>query len=194
MMDNVNRYTKSKRTKENILQSAIKLMQEHGFTNTTIRDICANAGVSVGTFYSYFPRKEDIFADIFSFADDYFLKTVSAELSGSTIREKIVDYFKYYARLNSDTGIETMKVLYNSDNTWFIKSRPMQEVLINLIETGQRNGELVSDTSAEDIASFLFILARGCCYGWCVVNGTYDLEEQLTDYISRALSIYETRK
>ncbi len=193
-MNRVKKHTKSDRTKENIVQTTFKLMQERGFTDTTIRDICDNAGVSVGTFYRYFPRKEDVFADIFGFADEFFLNTVYAELSGNTVLERIIDYFKYYARLNSNTGFETMKILFNSDNTWFIKARPMQDVLIELIKSGQRKGELSLNTSAEDIAYFLFILVRGCCYTWCALNGTYDLEKQLTDYISWALAIFKAKE
>ncbi len=182
--------TKAQRTKARVLQSALDLMREKGYANTTIRDVCSSAGVSVGTFYSYFNSKEDVFSDIFKVADDYFSITVSRKLSGTTTLQKVVDYFKYYAKLNSDSGIETMKILYNSDNTWFVKSRPMQDVLVEVIREGQLNGEIISDVSAEDITVFLFIIARGCCYSWCISDGTYGLEGQLTDYISRALSTY----
>jgi AcrR family transcriptional regulator len=186
--------TKAQRTKAKVLQSALDLMREKGYTNTTIREVCSTAGVSVGTFYSYFNSKEDVFSDIFKVADDYFCKTVSHKLKGNSTLQRVVDYFRYYAQLNYDSGIETMKILYNSDNTWFVKSRPMQDVLVEVLREGQDKGDIISDISAEDITIFLFIIARGCCYSWCISDGAYDLEAQLTDYISRALSTYEIKK
>ena len=172
----------------------MKLMKERGYINTTIRDICAAAGVSIGTFYTYFPSKQDIFADLFGAADELFCNTVANSVRGDTVCEKIVDYFRWYARLNLDSGIEVMKVVYNSENTWFIKTRPMHFVLTNLIREGQKNGELVDDADPDDIMFFFYTMARGCCYSWCIRDGKYDLEAQLADYIARALTIYKARK
>ena len=192
-MEEGRKYSKSQRTKDSILQASMKLMKERGYINTTIRDICAAAGVSVGTFYTYFPSKQDIFADLFSAADELFCSKVANQVVGETVCDKIVDYFRYYARLNLDSGIEVMKVVYNSENTWFIKTRPMQYVLTNLIIEGQKNGELVDDADPDDVTFFFYTMARGCCYSWCIRNGKYDLESQLADYIARALTIYKVK-
>jgi len=192
--DRYRKYTKAQRTKAKVLQTALDLMREKGFANTTIREVCTAAGVSVGTFYSYFTSKEDVFSDIFKYADEFFILSVSQKIKGTNTAQKVRDYFKYYAQLNYDSGIDTMKVLYNSDNTWFVKSRPMQSVLSDIIREGQANSEIVSDISAEDITTFLFIIARGCCYSWCIMDGAYDLEAQIVDYVARALSTYEVKR
>ena len=182
--------TKAQRTKKNVLETAMALMGERGYYNTTIRDICDKAGVSIGTFYTYFPSKRDIFADIFGRADDIFETEVAKQVKGGTVCDRIVDYFRYYAKLNLDSGIELMKVIYSAENTWFTKDRPMQKVLENLIAEGQKAGELSADTRPRDVAFFLFTLARGCCYNWCIRDGQYDLEDQMTDFITRALISY----
>ena len=187
------KYTKAKKTRANVLSAAMALMKDRGYYDTTIRDICKEAGVSIGTFYTYFPSKRDIFADIFGRADNIFEKEVAKQVKGSTVSEKIVDYFRYYAKINLDSGIELMKVIYSSENTWFTKDRPMQQVLINLIAEGQKNGELSGDTQPKDVAFFLFTLARGCCYNWCIRDAKYDLEAQMTDFITRALISYRKK-
>ena len=183
--------TKSQRTRKLVLEAAMELMKEHGYYGTTIRDICAAAGVSVGTFYTYFPSKQDVFSDIFGAADKLFTETVAGELKGDTVCEKIVDYFNYYAQLNLDSSIEVMKVIYNSENTWFVNPRPMHYVLIDLLAEGQENGELVSDIEPQDMMFFLYTLARGCCYNWCIRDGNYDLKAQMEDFITRALKSYQ---
>lgn len=49
-----------KNAKEKIVQSALRLMLEKGYTGTTVDEICENAGVSKGSFYHFFKAKEDI--------------------------------------------------------------------------------------------------------------------------------------
>ena len=78
--------TKAQRTKKNVLETAMALMGEQGYYNTTIRDICDRAGVSIGTFYTYFPSKRDIFADIFGRADEIFEKDVATQVTPSAKR------------------------------------------------------------------------------------------------------------
>jgi AcrR family transcriptional regulator len=64
---------RSKRTREKIVQAAIKLFQERGYEKTTSNDIAAEAGVSVGSFYVYFADKRQLLLTIFDrMADELF--------------------------------------------------------------------------------------------------------------------------
>lgn len=47
-------------TKRELLDAAMKLMISKGFKATTIDEICAEAGVTKGSFFHYFENKEDI--------------------------------------------------------------------------------------------------------------------------------------
>ena len=183
------RDSRAQQTREKLLKSALMLIKEKGYHNTTVRDICANANVSIGTFYSYFPAKNDLFFSIYLDADKYFSESVALNMTGSAL-EKIVDYFRYYAQINLNTGLDLMKILYQSDNPFFSKHRPMQRVFEGIIEGGLKSGELKSDLEAGKIVDYFFVLARGCCYNWCVSNGEYDLEKQITEYVKMALSVF----
>jgi AcrR family transcriptional regulator len=50
--------TKSERTREKILETALTLFAEKGFTATTMRDIATRAECSLGLAYRYFESKE----------------------------------------------------------------------------------------------------------------------------------------
>ncbi|WP_020620008.1 TetR/AcrR family transcriptional regulator [Paenibacillus daejeonensis] len=52
------------RKKQQILDSALKVMAIHGFQLTSIQHIAAEAGVSVGNIYHYFSSKEEIFSEV----------------------------------------------------------------------------------------------------------------------------------
>jgi AcrR family transcriptional regulator len=49
------------RRTEQILGAAARVFSVRGYHNTTVDDIAAEAGISKGTCYQYFPGKEDIF-------------------------------------------------------------------------------------------------------------------------------------
>lgn len=178
---------KAQRTKERLLRSSLKLMKEKGYRNTTVRDICNDAKVSIGTFYSYFPAKDDLFLNIYMEGDRFFTDSVALRLSGNTAAEKIVDYFRYYTRLNLNTGLELMKILFHSDNPFFSRHRPMQQVFEGIVQEGLQNGQLQTELTSREIVDYFFVLVRGCCYNWCVNNGSYDLEKQITDYVKLGL-------
>ena len=178
---------KAQRTRDRLLKSSLKLMKEKGYQNTTVREICNDAKVSIGTFYSYFPAKEDLFLNIYMEGDRFFTDSVALNLSGSTIAEKIVDFFRYYTRLHLNTGLELMKILFQSDNKFFSRYRPMQKVLEDIVQGGLESGELKTEMTSREIVDFFFVLARGCCYNWCITDGSYDLERQTTEYVSIAL-------
>jgi AcrR family transcriptional regulator len=50
--------------KEEILNSALKLFFERGFSETSIEEITRLAGVSKGSFYTYFHSKEDLLSEV----------------------------------------------------------------------------------------------------------------------------------
>jgi len=62
-----------------LLQAATEVFHEHGFHRAKVSDITAAAGVAQGTFYLYFPSKEEIFLEL--------LRRFAADL-----REAAVDF------------------------------------------------------------------------------------------------------
>jgi TetR/AcrR family transcriptional regulator, transcriptional repressor for nem operon len=47
-------------TKEQVLSHAASLIREKGFRSTSIADVLERAGIQKGSFYYYFPSKEDL--------------------------------------------------------------------------------------------------------------------------------------
>jgi TetR/AcrR family transcriptional regulator, transcriptional repressor for nem operon len=50
--------------KRNIIDSARRLFNRHGFDNVSLHQIMAGAGLTHGGFYSYFKSKSDLYAEV----------------------------------------------------------------------------------------------------------------------------------
>jgi TetR/AcrR family fatty acid metabolism transcriptional regulator len=180
-------------TKNRIYTAAIDLMDRDGFEKITIADISRKAGVSVGAFYHYFDSKNDILAEIFHQADEYFSTQVISGLKKKSVPEQIVEYFDHYAKFNVASGVEMTQQLFNPKIKFFIKDgRPMQTILQDLIRKGQGKKEIRAVADPEELARFLFVMARGVVFEWSLYDGSYDLEATMHQYIERLVSTLRT--
>ncbi len=56
---------KAQKTREHILETALGLFASQGYDETTMRDIAAAAGCSLGLAYRYFARKEEMVLELY---------------------------------------------------------------------------------------------------------------------------------
>lgn len=75
------RQDRSIKTKEAILQASMKLFAEKGYYQTNTKQIAAAAGVSTGSFYSYYLDKRAVFIDILHIYNQALLARIDAALA-----------------------------------------------------------------------------------------------------------------
>jgi len=61
---------KSDVTREKVLDTALRLLREHGYEATTMRMIATAAGVSTGNAYYYFPSKDHLVQELYRTIQD----------------------------------------------------------------------------------------------------------------------------
>ena len=172
-------YRKTSETQQIIFDTAMSLMSEKGFQGTTVREICAAAGIPIGTFYNCYKSKVDILKRIYDDGDAYIQATVGEDTSQHNAMEQLHAFAMYYAKLNERTGIEVLRVLFYPSNEWFSLDRPMQVYTRRFVESGQAAGMIRSDLNSDEIVAGLFDVLRGVCYNWCVCDGGFDLTERM---------------
>lgn len=175
--------TKAERTKEHLYHTAMEMLIERGFQATTIREICKEANVSVGTFYSYFDSKYSILFEVIRKADHYFVDEVQPKLEGLPCREQVTGYFQEYAEYMQHMNFETLCVLYSVQNIWLARYRPMQRVLTSILTAGQLKGDVTQDYSAEKLCELLFASIRGITFSWCTTQAGFDIASRIGEYI-----------
>ena len=109
---------KGKKTRSRIAKNAIKLINEQGYDQTKVQDICKATDIGVGTFYHYYRSKEDILVNY--------------------IREESKEIMDFYRSLKDYSSIEKLRqVLYFQLDYYYIKGK---EIIKRIIEAELHNG------------------------------------------------------
>lgn len=178
-------------TRTRIYETAVELMQEHGFEKITVEEICKNAGVAVGSFYYHFQSKNDILTEIFHRADEYFVDHKEEIMKEKDAPAQIAGFFRQYAAYTASTDIEFTKHLYNTNNKYFLTTdREMYQLLRSLIENGQKHKTITDAMTADEIVVYLFIAARGLVFDWCLHDGDYSLKDTADKYFARLIPVF----
>ena len=80
----------SEGTRRQIVDTALSLFRERGFEQTTIRDIAAQAGLSLGAAYYYFQSKEAIVAAYYAYVqNEHLARARRAFAESGELRERL---------------------------------------------------------------------------------------------------------
>src|SRR5919108_5553663 len=80
----------SEETRRQLVDTALALFRQRGLDETTMRDIAAAAGLSLGAAYYYFRNKEAIVGAYYDFVHDEHLRRAREALATTTdLRERL---------------------------------------------------------------------------------------------------------
>jgi len=186
------RAEQAEETRERIFKAARKLFSKKGYEKVGMDDIAAEAKVSVGTCYHHFGSKYRIFQEVYQRSDRYFRQEVPALLTASDWPAKVVEFFStYYGGLIESDGIELCRQLFVPTNDLFLREDSgMTAALEGIIEMGQSAAEISRQKDARSLAEFLFVVARGVVFDWCLHNGGYDIRKALQEHVEATLMAF----
>lgn len=81
--------------REMIAQAALECMIENGVPGTSLRDICARAGVSIGALYIHFQSKNDVILAACSIENEFY-KSESVPETWTKFEIEIVNLFAFW--------------------------------------------------------------------------------------------------
>ena len=87
-----------------IIASTIKLLRKTGFEKVSVRAICQNADISIGTFYHYFRDKDDLLHAMLGGIDEYLLNEIQPRLASDSQLENLRTFALSFADSTVSTG------------------------------------------------------------------------------------------
>lgn len=87
-----------------VLETALRLFAERGYSGTSIRDIAAACGLQGPTLYSHYPSKEHVLAELVRIAHDEHLRRVRGALLDCQPdpRQQLAAYVRAHVRFHTD--------------------------------------------------------------------------------------------
>ncbi|MGH9793099.1 MAG: TetR/AcrR family transcriptional regulator [Candidatus Acidiferrales bacterium] len=146
-------------TRERIFRAALRLFAQRGFLNTTVEDITEAADVGKGTFFNYFPSKGHVLQALAEIQ----LGNVAAALEDAREGQDAVQtvLFRLTKALTREPGHSPALVrsllmaIHSSDAVRELVTARLasgRELLVELMEIGQRRGEVRRDFHAVELA------------------------------------------
>jgi AcrR family transcriptional regulator len=87
--DRAPRQARSRRTRQKLVDAAIRCFERHGFEETTTAMIAGEAGVAVGTVYNYFRDKRELILELLEHTDREVAEHVVEQLDPASWRGTI---------------------------------------------------------------------------------------------------------
>src|SRR5438309_9246185 len=167
------RRRRSAAIRERLFRASLDLFAQKGFAETSVEDITNDADVGKGTFFNYFPSKDHI---LIAFGDMQIGKLRMLVEEARRANESIPEILqKMSVRLTEEPGrnpeIVRLILLANlSSKSVRAEMRNKQAqarlLLRELMEIGQRRGDVRSDRSSDDIAHAFRQLVFGTLLMW----------------------------
>ena len=144
------RQARAVETRKKIIQAAKVLIAAKGFADTSIEDIAKQAGVSTGSFYTYF------------------------------ILDRLRYYCREFLGDIEETGIEICRQWLKNNlspndmflgGTYITKYRYDDQTMRSILQEAVTRGELRSDAPLDDLALLINTQLYGLMVAWCMTDG-----------------------
>lgn len=176
-------YKCTARTKERLLNAILSLVQERGYKQVTVRDICRTAGVSSGSFYYHYSSKEDLVKDAYLNIDRLLTDALLRQCNALPPREGLYRILlRHLDYVQSEVGLiirEYYRVMLQGENiSVFDSSRPYYQAVHHQLQRCAEAGLLRSGNMDLDfLTGYTIRFLRGYITDWCFRQGAFSLSE-----------------
>lgn len=170
-------------TKEALIESIVRLAKEKGYEKVTVRDICKQANISIGSFYHHYHSKEQLAQEAYYQIDRLITEEFIERCKKNTARENLYLILESYVRyVAEDVGLlvkdyykimldETRISAFNPERLYY---KALREILISCSE----DGFVSKDADFTELTEYCIRFLRGLIFDWSVQNGNYNLLER----------------
>lgn len=171
---------RSVETTNAIIQAAMRLSQLKGIDQVTVRDICAEAGISVGAFYHHFSSRQELLQRSFEAFDHNLSRLMEQRYVNKPPQQALTDLLLLQVRIMSRDGAGLLSHYYRT-----LLKEPSQEAVsfdrsyyravLDCVQRLAEAGQLRENCQPREIANFCVISIRGWLIDWCLCDQKYDI-------------------
>lgn len=188
-------------TKMKIASAAWKLFSERGYDETTVEDIIEAAETSRGTFYHYFEGKDALFGTMSFLFDDAYSR-LEREMDPNLgafdkllyLNREIFAFAENSLMVDMLTRMYSTQLVTHGEKHLLDRNRVYYRLLRQIIEEGQRTGELSREYTVNEIVKSYSMIERGMLYDWCICDGEYRLTRYAEDMMPKFLRAFAAEK
>ena len=184
--------------KQKLIDTTVELIKKYGADTITVRSVCEEAGLSIGTFYHHFQNKDDLlmyFVREASF-DNFVLETPLADVAGR-ICELYMHLIDRYLTLGEEfmksfytTGNKALSAYMGQENGCFADGTVMARCERELIDAREQ-GFLKKDADPHLLSMDICTIVKGCVFEWALDDGRMDIAESLRRIVKAYLENYK---
>lgn len=159
---------KGAKTKKRILEAGERLINERGYENVTLVDICKEAGVAKGQFYHYFSSTKDILAALMD-GESEALQWYYSKMEGGPAIERLeeiaalmIDFWEARGKQVFAEALYIMMFRHPGFSTTY----PYIEIVEEIISKGQQAGEIPTHISSKEAAVIFVSLSFFYSLSW----------------------------
>ena len=186
-----NRQLAAIETKKKLIEAAKNIICEKGLINTSVEEITKACGVSNGTFYPYFKRKEDI---VFALGDYMYQELYEQAMAYEAgIMERLALYITRFAEYTEKSSLklcqEWVRNAVDPDISPEGKTKLCADIVAikGLLDSAVQNGELKNDTPVELLAETFTDILYGQMLCWDISGGLYSFGERTEKFCEKFL-------
>ena len=182
-------------TKENILESALKLMKSTGKEGLTLEAVAELAGVTRKTLYNHFSGRDEIIEEASMLWIETTLSSLKtiAEDSNLSMAEKIstvmiqgLNEMRSGSRLTRSPRLEA--ALLSPAKTKITLEKRLHEFVFEIVDLAQRAGYIKKEFETESLTLVILNIVEGLCLTEPLEKSTYSSTDILRVSLQAILS------
>lgn len=177
--------TRSSDKRERIITAAVKVFAAKGFYCARVSDVAREAGVADGTIYLYFASKEDLLRGLFEENMTRIITELREVVAGGTSAgDRLSRMFSaYVAFVRRDPELAEVLTVELRESGKFMDefAAPLfgefLRILVDILQDGQKSGELRRHFSARTLARAMFGALDELALSWVMSKSKWNLEQ-----------------
>ncbi|MCX2980796.1 TetR family transcriptional regulator [Halieaceae bacterium IMCC14734] len=192
------------KTRQSLVDAALKLFGQRGYSGTTLRLIAEEAGCSRGPIYWHFANKEELFEEILAYSQVP-LEQLVDRYQGSSDPETAADEFsrRWLLLLVDDSYFrQSFEIFLNKTefteavSSTLARERALTASLIatfsGWVASYRQHATTVPATSCDTVALSMYAYLMGITYSWLFDSRITDLDNNLDFFVGEFLRLMLT--